>query len=199
MTSSLDSNLTPTPTHAPSLFQVGPAERNCEDSSIPQKYCMCGVSPDLTTSSELATQLGKFIVTEVNSELTSANLSSSLCAVLSYSGFLYGREVGQGEVWNGQGALVGYKDVLLGLETTPWEARFEARVRLFSTGTKNLLGSVGRINSYSGKSECISDYQMKNYCICQTLWEVEEKRRKDKKKGKKVMKHHRKRRVHLKS
>ncbi|XP_021943412.1 uncharacterized protein LOC110842020 isoform X2 [Folsomia candida] len=158
--------------------------RTCESSAIPEKYCMCGVSPSLTTSSRLSAELGVFIVTQINADLSAQNLTS-LCSPVNYTTFLYGRQVGEGEVWNGVGKLEPYRDVLIAFETSPWEGRFEARVRIRDNAAMTLLGSVGRINSYAGKSDCITHYKMKNYCTCKNLWEAEVKKREKKKQEKK--------------
>lgn len=77
---------------------------------------MCGVAKSDFSGSNLTLEIGKFIVATINDELA-ANLSQANCSRLSYSSFLYGREVGKGEVWNGHVKLEPYRDVLITVET----------------------------------------------------------------------------------
>jgi len=184
---------------SPSFFELGPLNRTCESSFIPDQFCICGVSQQISSSNDLTNTMARFIVDTINEDLSNKNLTKhsiddskkviveddSPCLPLTFSKFLYGREVGGGEKWNQMGKLEAYKDYLIALETSPWEARFEGRVRIWpeedeSLKKRELLGSPNRINTYSGKSDCISDYVMKNYCTCKSLWEEEEKKRKGK-------------------
>jgi hypothetical protein len=181
-------NLTQSPSgHGSSLFQETPLNRSCENAGIPEKYCMCGVSSNLLTNSNLTTKLGIFIVNSINQDLFNSKLSPDPCIPLKYSKFLYGREVGSGDIEveiDAGKVRYRHQDVLIAIKTKPWNAKFEARVRIKGSENNNieLLGDVGRINSYQGKSDCIQDYRMKNYCDCKNLWENEHVKKKAKKK-----------------
>ena len=152
-----------------SFFEKAPTNRTCESSRIPQRYCMCGVSPETGRKSERSTHLAKFVVSELNTKVLGTVIEKKECETLSFSKVLYGRESGNGEVWNNFGALVKYQDYIVALETKPGEGHFEGRVRIFQNGTEVLTDSVSRINSYKGQSECMSDYTLKNYCMCRKL------------------------------
>lgn len=84
---------------SPSFFELGKLNRTCEDSFVPQKYCMCGVTPKFSSSKELTKMFGNVILERVNKDVKESNLTG-VCNQFSYSKFLYGREVGKGEVRN---------------------------------------------------------------------------------------------------
>jgi len=148
-----------------SFFDLSPEDINCEDSGIPQKYCRCGVSPELLPSSAMTSDLGRFVVKEVNGYL-GALVQNGTCALLNMSSLLYSRELGSGEVGNMTEEFMSYTDYLVALVTIPRDGKFEAKIRIFQNSTKTIIGEVSRINSYEGLSDCMSDYRLKNYCIC---------------------------------
>jgi hypothetical protein len=127
---------------------------------------MCGVTPELGKKSEKSTHLARFAVGELNRRVLSSVIEREECESLSFSKVLYGREVGGGEVWNNFGTLVSYHDYVVAFESKPGEGHFEARIRVYQNGTETLVDSVSRINSYKGQSDCMTDYNLKNYCMC---------------------------------
>lgn len=148
-----------------SFFEFIPMNRTCEGSSIPQRYCMCGVTPAVSKTSTLSSHLGDIVVSHINYMLQSV-INSEKCVALKFSKFLYGREVGHGEIWNNFNQLINYKDYLVALEATPGKGHFESKIRILQNSTARILGDITRINSYQGQSDCISDFKLKSYCLC---------------------------------
>jgi hypothetical protein len=166
---------------APSFFDIGPKNRTCETSGIPQKYCICGVTPHLFQNKELIAKSSNLIVSQINKYLEPMKNS---CVVLEYKKSVYAREVGNGEKWNNLGKIEGYTDHILALETKPGDGRFEGRVRSWNNGLQDVLGEISRINSYKGQSDCVEDYLLKNYCMCKDVVEKQNKIKADAKKKK---------------
>lgn len=148
-----------------SFFEYVPGNRTCESSGIPQRYCMCGVTPVVSRTSSLSSHMGDIVVGHVNYLLQSV-IRTGDCATLKFSKFLYGREVGHGDVWNNFHQFIGYKDYLVALEAGPSKAHFEAKIRILQNSTTHILGDITRINSYKGQSDCVSDFKLKPYCFC---------------------------------
>lgn len=148
-----------------SFFEYIPNNRTCESATISQRYCMCGVTPQVSKTSALSSHLGDIVVSHVNYLLQSV-IESGDCATLKFSKFLYGREVGHGEVWNNFHKLINYKDYLVALEVKPSHAHFESKIRILQNSTARILGDISRINSYKGQSDCVSDSRLKPYCFC---------------------------------
>lgn len=150
-----------------SFFEYIPGNRSCESSSIPQRYCMCGVTPVVSRSSTLSSHLGDIVISHINYLLQSV-INSGDCATLKFTKFLYGREVGHGEVWNNFHQFINYKDYLVALEAGPSKAHFESKIRILQNSTARILGDITRINSYKGQSDCVSDFKLKPYCFCKS-------------------------------
>ncbi|ODN00949.1 hypothetical protein Ocin01_05733 [Orchesella cincta] len=169
-----------------SFFEFIPNNRTCEASTIPQRYCMCGVTPAVSKASTLSSHLGDVVVSHINYMLESV-IKSGKCATLKFSNFLYGREVGHGEIWNNFNQLINYKDYLVALEASPSKAHFEAKIRILQNATERILGDITRINSYQGQSECIPDFKLKSYCFCNKMEakknETSKKKRKQKRRS----------------
>lgn len=152
-----------------SFFESAPTNRTCENSAIPQRFCMCGVTPEVDKKSEKSTQLAKFIISEVNRVQLDSVINMNQCHSLNFSKVLYGRELLPGDIWNNFGKLEKFQDYIIAFEANPGKGHFEARVRAFQNGTKVIMDNVSRINSYKGQSDCIQDYVLKNYCMCKKL------------------------------
>jgi len=179
----------PPPVYASSLFSLGRLNRTCEESGIPQRYCLCGLTPHLFKDKKLIKQFGELIVNKVN-EIIKERDTSSQCAALEYKSQVYVREVGGGDKWNNLGKIEPYKDYVMALETSPGGGRFESRIRHFENGVLELEGAgVSRINSYAGLSDCVtSDYVLRNYCMCKDVVEKQKKEKLEKEKKEKAKK-----------
>lgn len=79
-----------------SLFEEIPTNRTCSSSGIPERYCMCGVNSENGPRSNVSKSLGKAIVSQVNSKVSS--IWSRKCLALGLSRIIYNREVGRGSV-----------------------------------------------------------------------------------------------------
>jgi len=154
-----------------SFFESAPKNRTCESSAIPQRFCMCGVTPEVDKKSDKTIHLAKFVISQVNSNQLKSVISRKECHNLVFSKVLYGRQLGEGEVWNNFGKLDRFQDYLVAFEAVPGKGHFEARVRVFQNGTQR-ADTVSRINSYQGQSDCVHDYVLKSYCMCTKLVKI---------------------------
>ena len=178
-----------------SLFEPIPLNRTCKSALIPQDYCRCGVNLAVGKRSSGSIRFGNLVVAQVNAILK-AEIKRKVCVRLKFKEFLYVREIGDGEVWNGLGKLEPFVDHLVGLVAEPSGAHFEANVRLFpDNGTMMIVGEISRINSYEGQNDCLEGYELKNYCMCVDYYEKTRRRTRGSKRQRKTVarkEHHRK-------
>lgn len=163
-----------------------PYNRTCASAGIPDHYCTCIKETPLNTELELVVRGAEYLVNTLNSYLADV---VSLCHIIRLKRIIfvneldYDKKVKQGvnsfdaarEAERKNFTNTTVKELQeasfrFAIETDPFNAQFEAltKVQLKNNEFSNwkVIGSVSRINSYKGLSDCMDDAQLRKYCSC---------------------------------
>lgn len=156
-----------------SLLQPLPPERSCRDAWIPENYCACYTSSPMNISNnDVSAMLGKQIVRDINTLLS----SQPLCAQLSLHEVQDMQEVSHGlQHSDTENTGISFfqffapetpkKRYDISVVTVPGNGIFEASYEVQSGSEPRLCGSIVRANRY-GDQPCISDKQLRPLCYC---------------------------------
>lgn len=146
-----------------SLFKEVPWNRSCEEISIAGHWCTCAPYKSSSKSDKIVKSAVNFVIGHINDELKNQTDSKSrkLCAELKMKSVSYARKAEYHNVTEP------YNDYLVVFEASPSGGWFESTVRYMLKSKKYVLsGSVSRLNSYAGESDCMSIDYLRKYCYC---------------------------------
>ncbi|CAI5450976.1 unnamed protein product [Caenorhabditis angaria] len=121
-------------------------DRSCQQSDIPEEFCVCQDEPELSINSPTILFLAEKIVEFINEKI-----DRTKCAEMSLSQILSATIVEE------------HRKYRIGIEVRPSNAQFEAVI------DKNgkIFGDINRINKYGNQSICIKDNQfLRKLCFC---------------------------------
>lgn len=175
------------------LSQLYPIPRNrtCSDAGIPDHYCTCIRDTPMNVDHPLSKSGAEYLVNYLNSILTN---STTLCQKIFLTRILffrmidYDEKVKQGvkayeaarkleekaaDLSSQSSTNSSIRSFRFGIETEPFNAQFEAVLNAnFSNDDSGLTwqveGTVSRMNSYKGLSDCIKDVNLRKYCSCKS-------------------------------
>ncbi|XP_044729234.1 uncharacterized protein LOC123292583 [Chrysoperla carnea] len=159
-------NNTATTSNGLSLFLPIPKERTCEMAAIPMHFCTCQIYQPLNVTSEIVVRnIANFVVNEINRLL----IGYTSCAKLKLEKIISASI----NLVSGSNDDIFLKKTIPGytvsLITTPGHGKFEASVS-WNDGSPKLTGTISRTNLYRNQSRCISDFHLKLYCYCQSIF-----------------------------
>lgn len=146
-----------------SLFKEVPWNRSCEETAIASHWCTCAPYKTCSKSDKMVKAVANFVADQMNNELRNQTdgKNHKLCAELKVRQISYARKA---EYRNNSEP---HDDYLVVFEASPSGGWFESTVRFMLDSHKYLLsGSVSRLNSYSGQSDCVNIDYLKKYCYC---------------------------------
>lgn len=145
-----------------SLFLPMPKDRTCESAGIPEEWCTCHQSKNISVLDEKVERAAQTVVTHINDML----FQYIQCAHLSLKEVLSARSETPSDVVK-TNSRDQYTDYIVNIMTQPGDAKFEATVRHRSeSNSLNVQGYISRINAYGSQSKCILDYRLRLYCYC---------------------------------
>jgi hypothetical protein len=150
---------------AQSLFEVVPWNRSCDDACIEFHWCSCTKYKKLDKDDRKAMKARNFVLDWINNELElkARKDDKALCQTLKISKITKS-EISEIFDANSKNKYVYY---LVSFRTSPSDAHFEATVAYhFNTSEFKINGQISRCNSYGLQSECVTDNQLKLYCLC---------------------------------
>ncbi|XP_017050458.1 uncharacterized protein LOC108094401 [Drosophila ficusphila] len=136
-----------------SLFLPIPDHRTCDLAHIPSLFCFCRELTEIPTDDGLVLRCSRFLVESINKMVKPLGK----CRQLKLHRVLQAYFVDLGEE-----SFV--YELRLRIRTTPGNGMFEATVRL--SDVLLLTSPISRINQYLGHSHCLSDPDLKLFCIC---------------------------------
>ena len=150
-----------------SLFLEVSPNKTCDTSEIPGHFCTCFERKDISITDERTQKAATFVVEFINGLLT----NYTKCTNLSLNSILFANLVVSSD--NFDYYVVRNQtlyDIIVGIETKPSMAKFEATVRIPIDGSDKLqiVGTISRTNKYGNQSHCIDDTKLKLYCFCIT-------------------------------
>ena len=150
-----------------SLFLKVSPNRTCETAGIANHWCTCFERKDILITDDRSKKAAIFIVEYMNDLLK----SYTNCTKLSLNLILFANlEVNSDNFKEHIKRKKSLYDLIIGIETKPSMAKFEATVRIpvNENGKLHILGTISRINKYGNQSQCIDDNKLKLYCDCIT-------------------------------
>ncbi|XP_044756231.1 uncharacterized protein LOC123314893 [Coccinella septempunctata] len=146
-----------------SLFGKIPSTRTCEDAGITDHWCTCLDSKPIDITEEVR-NVTNFTIDYLNGLLK----GYAQCAKLHLKTIRNAQLLSHAEeTLKSKGHV---KDFLVSFETDPGGGSFEATVRKSEGKKMELVGTVSRLNLYGKQSACITDFHLKLYCYCKTVW-----------------------------
>lgn len=162
-----------------SLLREIPPERTCGHAEILPHWCLCLEQRKLKTNSQLASNIAKSVVSQINDQLMPV---SHLCARLKLENVSDIVQMESNEkvlrfsdsfhdVIN-RTVVYGYKTEApviyqVTLSTLPGHAMFEATLMYDPTlDLYKLAGDVSRLNAYNDQSICVNNSRLKKFCLC---------------------------------
>ena len=143
-----------------SWFLPIPDHRNCSMAGIPEHWCMCHGSNNVSLDNPNLQKSVKFLTNELNRMLK----KYPQCATLKLKRLM------EAKMWSDkkkEEETAPWIDFTVTLETQPGNAIFEGSVRYRTDDEKmKLVGSVSRLNAYGKQSACVDDFNMRLYCYC---------------------------------
>ncbi|XP_015600552.1 uncharacterized protein LOC107270233 isoform X2 [Cephus cinctus] len=152
-----------------SWFLPVPDHRTCTTAGIPGHWCMCHDSRNVSLNDPDLQGILDFFLQELNRMLADYRQ----CAVLKLKSLM------DAKVWTGKieadDKKAPWTDYTISIQTYPGDAIFEGSIRNRfdnssnsnnSSNTKELLGSISRLNTYGKQSACVDDFNMRLYCYC---------------------------------
>lgn len=162
-----------------SLFRPILDTRSCADASIPEHFCACYASKDISTSDPVVSQAAHFAVSHLNKLLLKY---SDICAGLSLRKIHYAQIISLGLSVRGEEEnrwtiyklfskpeVEKHKRFLVVFETLPGNAMFEATVDYHVDTGMVVSDDVSRTNKYGNTSICVPDKPLRRYCYCKSL------------------------------
>lgn len=138
-----------------------PDHRTCSMAGIPEHWCMCHGSNNVSLADPNLQKSVKFLIGELNRMLKKYHQ----CAVLKLKRLIDAKMWSDKE--DGDEGKAPWIDFTTTLETQPGGAIFEGSVRYRTDdGKMKLMGSVSRLNAYGKQSACVDDFNMRLYCYC---------------------------------
>ena len=150
-----------------SLFLEVLPNRTCERAGIASHWCTCFERKQIAITDELTQEAATFVVKYINDLL----INYSNCRKLSLNSILFANlEANSNNFKFGLKRYHTTYDIIIGIETKPSMAKFEATVRFPEDGSKKLhiFGKISRLNIYGNQSHCIDNNKLKLYCFCIT-------------------------------
>ncbi|XP_029164333.1 uncharacterized protein LOC114935626 [Nylanderia fulva] len=140
-----------------SWFLPVPDIRTCDMAHIANHWCMCHTSNTVAWNDTGLQDSVSFLVRELNDMLS----NYPLCATLNL------KLIKDAKVWLDKTDGATLMDYTVIIQTTPGDAIFEGTVRYKTDdNTRNLVGSVSRLNTYGTQSACVDEFNMRLYCYC---------------------------------
>ncbi|XP_060084604.1 uncharacterized protein LOC132563864 [Ylistrum balloti] len=157
-----------------SLFSPIPESRSCAQAGVPEHYCACYSSEEVSVTLPLVLKIASFVVDEINTIL---NVRSDLCEVISLREIKHAEKIDLGLKANGDVEFFTFRQFfeepekqeeryLVLLETIPGNALLEATVLVDNHNQFQLLGQVSRTNKYGKQSHCVREDILRLYCFC---------------------------------
>lgn len=158
-----------------SLFREIPKMRSCHQADVPEHYCPCYSSNELSVNDTIVRRVSKYVVDRINYLLKDdahrcarLTFDSTKRASLVKSNFVRDKAVEEFSFRTFVYTAGEDKRVLVAIKTLPNEGLFEATVQYDGESDMKLLGDISRINKYGNQSHCLSDvrHPLKQYCLC---------------------------------
>ncbi|CAH0557696.1 unnamed protein product [Brassicogethes aeneus] len=148
-----------------SLFSQIPDTRTCETAAIDAHWCTCQQSQEVAEDDPKVLEAAAFVVRRMNSLLKDL----TECANLTLDAVLNARVMSHADAITNKKHE--FEDYMITVRTAPGEGVFESTVRRVLEGTAHeIMGTISRLNLYGKQSKCITDFHLKLYCYCKSLF-----------------------------
>ena len=145
-----------------SFFEPIAEDRVCTDAGISDHFCGCRTSKEHPKDDELTKRAALAIVDRLNN-LTSVNRKLCLVYKLRYIKSAYINQRYDISVKN-------LKELIVTIGVKPSDAEFSSTVHLFVDDPKRAeVKGVSRVNLYGRSANCVDDFEMRLYCSCKGL------------------------------
>lgn len=145
-----------------SMFSPIPNYRTCSMADIPEHWCMCHTSDNVSLNDTRVLNATSYLIKQLNVLVK----NYPQCSLLKLNKFI------DAKMWIGRSDELAkdkkdrpWIDFTITVATQPGDAIFEASIRQNSTGNK-LVGSISRLNAYGTQSACVDDFNTRLYCYC---------------------------------
>jgi len=139
--------------------------RTCQETGIPDEYCICAKAKHLSTNDTRVKTAAKDLVAYINSDLLGSTINRNVCSPL-YLTHILGAQI----VYIGtqpKGFRVTYRIMV---QVMPSNAQFEGNLQVYAWNRRGkVVGDVNRINRYGNQSHCVNDNIIRLYCYCTDL------------------------------
>ncbi|OWF41052.1 uncharacterized protein LOC110463003 [Mizuhopecten yessoensis] len=158
-----------------SLFSPIPESRSCAQAGVPEHYCACYGSEEISVTLPVINRIATFVVDEINLLL---GVHNDLCEKLSLKQIKHAEKIELGLKANGDVEFFSFRQFfeepekqkeeryLVLIETIPGNALLEATVLVDNHKRFRLLGEVSRTNKYGKQSHCVKEDALRLYCLC---------------------------------
>lgn len=158
-----------------SLFREVPISRSCHEARIPEHYCPCYSSSDISTEDPIVRKASYFMVQNINSLL---NGYLNMCAKLTLNSTKRASIVRSNFVRDKEKEEFSFRTyvytsgtdtrLIVAIETSPNNGVYEATIQYDGGSGMKILGDINRLNRYNNQSYCIPDRQniRRLYCLC---------------------------------
>ena len=156
--------LRPVLPRATSLFLEVSPNRTCTTAGIASHWCTCFERKEISFTDERTLKAATFVVEYINDLLK----AYTYCMKLSLNSIFFANLGADSD--NLKLRTQTTYEIIIGIETKPSMAKFEATVRFPENASEKLqiIGIISRINRYGNQSHCISVIALKLYCFCKT-------------------------------
>ncbi|KAH8301108.1 hypothetical protein KR018_001822, partial [Drosophila ironensis] len=147
-----------------SLFYPVPRERSCLDVGIEDHWCTCWEYDRVSSNSKVVRKMGRKVVSYLNNYVANFHNGTyaKICVPLRFQ-----------DITSAYMAQPNPRDpeemrtYRLTFTTLPNKGYYESTLRFNQTDESIMLaGSVSRLNTYRGESNCVPDFAAKKYCYC---------------------------------
>lgn len=162
-----------------SLFRPISDARTCAEASIPEHFCACYASTQISTENPIVVDAAHFAVSHLNSLLSKYE---DICAELRLSRIREAYEISLGLSAQGHEETrftiyrlfsspeqEKHKRFLVTFETQPGNAIFESTVDYYTNSGMKISDDVSRTNKYGNTSICVPEKPLRRYCFCKSL------------------------------
>ena len=159
--------LRPVLPRATSLFLEVSPNRTCKLAGVDGHWCTCFERKEISITDERTQKAATFVVDYINDLLK----TYAYCMKLSLNSILFANLGADSDnLKNNPKRTQTTFDIIMGIETKPSMAKFEATVRFPENKSEKLqiIGTISRINKYGNQSHCIGVIALKLYCFCKT-------------------------------